>query len=156
MAAEGQVEGLVDISGEVPFTLDVDQGGSTDQGSGRAVSFPSCLGLRPHSGRTGQNGATYHPRGRAHSGSKGQGTGWFCGMPLQPNPGACLLPPHSRPGMLGTWGPAPEDSVLSHCPESSPREVCPRAWSLSSPFPTQAPTWQDCSPCHSHLHADPR
>ena len=94
-------------------------------------------------GRTGQTGATYRLRDRAHSGSKGQGTWWFCGMPRRPNPGACLLPPHSRPGMLGTWGPAPEHSVLSHCPESSPREVCPRAWPLSSSSSSQAPTWQD-------------
>ena len=50
--------------------------------------------------------------------SKGQGTWWFCGMPWRPNPGACLLPPHSRPGMLGTWALAPEDSDLSHCPQS--------------------------------------
>lgn len=79
---------------------------------------------------------------------RGQGAWWFCGMPWRPNPGACLLPPHSRPGMLGTWALAPEDSDLSHCPqESSPREVCPRAWSASSSSPPSS-TWQDCSPCH--------
>lgn len=39
-------------------------------------------------------------------------------------PWACLLPPRSRPGVLGTWGPAPEDRVLSHHPRSPPPENC--------------------------------
>lgn len=119
MAAEGQAEGPAEISWEGPFTLDGDRGGSTDRGSGRAGSFPSCPGLRP----LGEDWPDW-----SYIPSEGQGPQWFQGT-------GHMVVLRDAPATQ-SWGLSPSSTLQTrHAWDvgSSPRAQCPEPLSRVQP-----------------------